>query len=63
MVGFGVKTGEQAKAIAQGADGVVVGSAIVQTIEKTLGSKGEATAETVPAVLGMVAGLAQVLKS
>lgn len=63
MVGFGVKTGEQAKAIAQGADGVVVGSAIVQNIEKTLDSVGKATAETVPAVLGMVSTLAQALKS
>lgn len=63
MVGFGVKTGEQAKAIAQGADGVVVGSAIVQNIEKTLDSAGKATSETVPAVLGMVSTLAQALKS
>ncbi len=63
MVGFGVKTGEQAKAIAQGADGVVVGSAIVQNIEKTLDSVGKATSETVPAVLDMVSTLAQALKS
>jgi tryptophan synthase alpha chain len=63
MVGFGVKTGEQARAIAEGADGVVVGSAIVQAIEKTIGSKGEATTRTVPAVLEMVSSLAQALKS
>ncbi len=63
MVGFGVKTGEQAKAIAQGADGVVVGSAIVQNIEKTLDSSGKATAETVPAVLDMVSSLAEALKT
>ena len=63
MVGFGVKTGEQARAIAKGADGVVVGSTIVQAIEKTLGFKGEATAKTVPAVLEMETSLAQALKS
>jgi tryptophan synthase alpha chain len=63
MVGFGVRTGEQAKAIAKGADGVVVGSAIVQNIEKTLDSSGKATAKTVPAVLDMVSSLAQALKS
>lgn len=63
MVGFGVRTGEQAKAIAKGADGVVVGSAIVQNIEKTLDLSGKATAKTVPAVLDMVSSLAQALKS
>src|SRR6202012_2056291 len=30
-VGFGVRTGEQARAIAENADGVVVGSALVET--------------------------------
>lgn len=63
VVGFGVRTGEQAKAIAKGADGAVVGSAIVQAIEKSLGSKGEATAKTVPAVLEMVKELSSALKS
>ena len=42
VVGFGVRSGEQAKAISKGADGVVVGSALVSVIEKSLGSKGEA---------------------
>ena len=32
-VGFGVKTAEQARAIAKDADGVVVGSALVGAIE------------------------------
>src|SRR5690606_38905045 len=36
VVGFGVKAPEQAKAIAQGADGVVVGSALVNAIEQRL---------------------------
>ena len=35
-VGFGVSTPEQAKQVAQIADGVIVGSAIVEIIEKNL---------------------------
>ncbi|MEQ1717049.1 MAG: tryptophan synthase subunit alpha [Hyphomicrobium sp.] len=62
VVGFGVRTGAQAQALAKGADGVVVGSAIVQAIEKSLGSKGEATPATAGAVLTMVKELAVALK-
>lgn len=57
-VGFGVKSPEQAKAIARGADGVVVGSALVDAIRDTLGPNGRGTAETAPRVLGLVKGLA-----
>jgi tryptophan synthase alpha chain len=39
-VGFGVKTAEQARAIGQSADGVVVGTAIVNQIANTLDAKG-----------------------
>src|SRR5512140_3702659 len=42
-VGFGVRSPEQVAAIAKGADGVVVGSALVTTIEKSLDQKGHAT--------------------
>lgn len=63
VVGFGVRTGPQAKAIAEGADGVVVGSALVQTIEKTLDSKGVATATTAEAVLDRVKELSSALRS
>ena len=35
-VGFGVKTAEQARAIAQGADGVVVGSALIDALTASL---------------------------
>lgn len=62
-VGFGVKTGEQAKAIAKGADAVVVGSAIVTAIENSLGEAGNATGNTVPAVLDLVKGLAGALRA
>ena len=63
VVGFGVKTGDQAKAIAKGADGVVVGSALVSAIEKSLNSDGKATAATAKAVLEMVENLSAALRA
>jgi tryptophan synthase alpha chain len=56
-VGFGVKTAEHARAIAAGADGVVVGSALVEAIRGSLDQAGNASARTVPAVTGLVAAL------
>lgn len=61
-VGFGVKTGEQAKAISRGAEGVVVGSALVQAIEKSLDADGRATGGTVPAVLDVVKDISGALR-
>ncbi len=61
-VGFGVRTPEQAAAIAKGADGVVVGSALVTTIEKSLDPGGHATAATAPALLDLVKSLAAPLR-
>ena len=61
-VGFGVKTPEQARAISRGADGVVVGSAIVEAIAKSLSAHGKATMHTVPSVLGLVRDLASALR-
>jgi tryptophan synthase alpha chain len=57
-VGFGVRTAEQARVIAQGADGVVVGSALVEALSKSLGADGKATAATAPAVAAVVRELA-----
>jgi tryptophan synthase alpha chain len=57
-VGFGVRTGEQARAMAEAADGVVVGSALVDAVRKSLGTGGEATSTTVPAVADLVRSLA-----
>jgi tryptophan synthase alpha chain len=57
-VGFGVRTAKQARAIAAGADGVVVGSALVNAIKDSLDKKGKATARTVKAATGLVAELA-----
>jgi tryptophan synthase alpha chain len=61
-VGFGVKTPQQAKAIAAGADGVVVGSALVDAVKESLGPKGETTGKTVPNVLDLVKSLSQALR-
>jgi tryptophan synthase alpha chain len=58
-VGFGVKTAEQARTIGASADGVVVGTAIVNAIANVLGPKGEKTADPAEAVSTLVAGLAQ----
>jgi tryptophan synthase alpha chain len=60
-VGFGVRTPEQAKAIARGADAVVVGSALVNTIKETLTAKGLGSPKTAPAVLDLVKTLARPL--
>lgn len=61
-VGFGVRTAEQAKAIAKGADGVVVGSALVTAIQQSLGPDGRATGKTAGAVLDLVVSLAKALR-
>jgi tryptophan synthase alpha chain len=58
-VGFGVKTAEHARAIAEGADGVVVGSVLVDAVKDSLDSNGKATARTVTAVTRLVAELAE----
>jgi len=57
-VGFGVRTGEQARAIAQGADGVAVGTALVEAVRKSLGEDGKGTPSTVSAVGDLVRALA-----
>ncbi len=62
-VGFGVKTAEDASAIARGADGVVVGSALVEKVRLSLDADGKATAGTVGAVTGLVAELARGVRS
>jgi tryptophan synthase alpha chain len=62
-VGFGVKTAEQARAIAEDADGVVVGSALVDAMFKSLDKTGKAGAGTVNAVTQLVSALAQGVRS
>jgi tryptophan synthase alpha chain len=57
-VGFGVKTAAQASASGRTADGVVVGTAIVEAVRNSLDANGRATAKTVPAVAALVGDLA-----
>jgi tryptophan synthase alpha chain len=61
-VGFGVKTPAQAAAIAKGADGVVVGSVLVEAIRTSLDAEGKATEKTVSAVTSIIVGLAEAVK-
>src|SRR5580765_5843048 len=58
-VGFGVRTAKQARAIAAGAEGVVVGSALVNVVKDSLDKNGKATARTVKAVTSLVVELAK----
>ena len=58
-VGFGVKTAAHARAIARGADGVVVGSALIDALKASLDRNGKATGRTVKAVTDLVASLAE----
>ena len=62
-VGFGVKTAEQARVIGQAADGVVVGTAIVNAVANVLGPDGRKTADPAEAVATLVGGLAQGVRS
>jgi len=62
-VGFGVKAPEHAAAIAKGADGVVVGSALVEAIRTSLDGEGKATEKTVSAVTDLVASLAKAVRA
>jgi len=57
-VGFGVRTAQAAAAIARGADGVVIGSALVAAVKASLDPNGKPTAHTVSAVTDLVAQLA-----
>ena len=62
-VGFGVRTAEQAAVIAAGADGVVVGSALVNALKASLDRDDKATAKTVTVVVNLVAELARGVRS
>jgi tryptophan synthase alpha chain len=58
-VGFGIRTPEAAAQIARQADGVVVGSALVDALAASLDGAGRATARTVTAVTDLAARLAE----
>ncbi len=58
-VGFGVKNAQSAAEIAAHADGVVVGSALIDALKNSLDSDNRATSKTVDAVTGLVAEIAK----
>ena len=62
-VGFGVRSREQAAAIAQAADGVVVGSAIIDRIKANLDTDLNPNGEVVSEVLNFVSELAGGVRS
>ena len=61
-VGFGIRTAEQAEAIASVADGAVVGSALVDVIAESLDSHGRSSPETVTETLKKAQELADGVK-
>ncbi|HTO61628.1 MAG TPA: tryptophan synthase subunit alpha [Bradyrhizobium sp.] len=58
-VGFGIRTPDAARAIAERANGAVVGTALVDALRASLDADGRATAGTVNAVAELAASLAQ----
>jgi tryptophan synthase alpha chain len=62
-VGFGIRSASAARAIAEHADGAVVGTALVDTLRGSLDGEGRATAKTVNAVIELAASLAQGVKA
>jgi tryptophan synthase alpha chain len=58
-VGFGIRTPEAARAIAENANGAVVGTALVDALRGSLDAEDRATAKTVTAVADLVSALAQ----
>jgi tryptophan synthase alpha chain len=61
-VGFGIRTPENARAIASVANGAVVGTALVDALKNSLDADGHATGKTVNAVAELTAALAQGVK-
>ena len=57
-VGFGIRTPDAARAIAENANGAVVGTALVDALRGSLDAEGRATPKTVGAVADLVAALA-----
>jgi tryptophan synthase alpha chain len=62
-VGFGVRTADHARAIAEAADAVAVGTALVEAVRTSLDQTGKATKTTVKAVADLVSSLAAGVRS
>jgi len=63
IAGFGVKSGAHAASVAQGADGVAVGTALGEALRQSLDGEGRATDVTVEAVASLVRDLAAGVRS
>jgi tryptophan synthase alpha chain len=63
VVGFGVKSGAHAASVAKGADGVVVGSALIDALKGTLDEQDRATSRSVEAVTTLVKELSEGVRS
>jgi tryptophan synthase alpha chain len=59
VVGFGIRTPQAAGATAAHADGVAVGTALVEAVRGSLDAQNSATPKTVAAVAGTVASIAE----
>jgi tryptophan synthase alpha chain len=59
VVGFGIRTQDQVREAARHADGVVVGSALVDALAATLDDHGKATDTTVSSVLKLAQSLGE----
>ena len=62
-VGFGVRNAESARAIAAGADGGVVGSALIDVLRANLDADGKAGPNLIKAVTDLVSDIAQGVRS
>ena len=62
-VGFGIKTPEHAQSVARIADGIVIGSAIVDLVQANIDENANPTADTVDCVLNFVSEISQAVAS
>ena len=62
VIGFGIRSPEQAAHAAHVADGAVVGTALVETLANSLDAEGRARPDSVRKVLDQVRGLADAIR-
>jgi len=62
VIGFGIRTPEQAFKMASIADGIVVGSAVVETIKCSLDDKNKATKSTMSSCLKFISEISKKLR-
>ena len=62
VIGFGIRTPEQALKMASISDGIVVGSAVVEKIKYSLNDKNRATKSTIPSCLKFISEISNKLR-